>query len=157
MPENQDNWDVENDRHESGPAATIRMLLPWTSALLVLALLWTGWTFFSRHRQIVEAQQEAAEREAKADQATLNLLGGDRLTVLDFYASPGAIHRGMHVSLCYGVSNAVSVVIEPDLGSWKPAISRCIDIEPKRTTSYTLTAKSAKGQTKTASATVTVE
>jgi hypothetical protein len=133
------------------------MLLPWTSVLLVFALLWTGWVFYSRHHQIVEAQRAAAERKAKADQATLSLLGGDRLTVLDFYASPGAIHRGTHVSLCYGVSNAVSMTIEPDLGSWKPAISRCIDIAPKRTTSYTLTAKSASGQTVTANATVTVE
>ncbi|MGD0620523.1 MAG: hypothetical protein ABSB67_23055 [Bryobacteraceae bacterium] len=148
---------MQSDRHESGPAAAVRTLLPWTSVLLVLALLWTGWVFLSRHRDIVEAQREAAERVARADQQTLSQLGGDRLTVLDFYASPGAIHRGTHVSLCYGVSNAVSVLIEPDLGSWKPAISRCIDIEPKRTTSYTLTAKSASGQTETATAKVIVE
>ena|SRR5208283_2230464 len=148
---------MQSDRHESGPAATIRMLLPWTSVLLVFALLWTGWVFYSRHSQNVEAQREAVEREANVDRQTLSLLGGDRLTVLDFYASPGAIHRGTHVSLCYGVSNAVSMTIEPDLGSWKPAISRCIDVAPKRTTSYTLTAKSASGKTVTANATVTVE
>jgi hypothetical protein len=148
---------MESNPHESGPAATIRMLLPWTSAVLVLALLWTCWVFFSRYREAAEAERDIAERKAKADQQTLSLLGGDRLTVLDFYASPGAIHRGTHVSLCYGVSNAVSMTIEPDLGSWKPAISRCIDVAPKRTTSYTLTAKSAKGQTVTANATVTVE
>jgi hypothetical protein len=123
---------------------------------LVLALLWTGWIFLDRHEQARAIEREAAEKTTQSDRATLNQLGGDKLTILGFYASPAVIHRGEHVSLCYGVSNAASLTIEPGLGAWKPAISRCIDIAPRHTTAYQLTAKGAKGQTLTADATVTV-
>jgi hypothetical protein len=156
-PSKQDNGFVANDDRESRVSTLLRPLLPWTTVVVVLALLWTGWVFLARHQQAREEEREAERQQGKADRELLDRLGGDKLTLLAFYASPGTIHRGAHVSLCYGVNNAASVVIEPDLGPWKPALSRCIDIAPRRTTSYTLTAKNAKGETVTANATVTVE
>ena len=141
---------------ESRLARVIRQLIPWTTAALVLAALYTGWVFFWRYQQTRDAEREAAEKQAKFDRDLLDRLGGDKLGVLNFYASPAAIHAGTHVSLCYGVSNATSVVIDPDLGAWKPALSRCIDIQPRRTTEYTLTAKDAKGATVTAKTEVVV-
>jgi hypothetical protein len=148
---------VANDHREPRLASALRPLLPWTTAALVLALLWTGWVFLSRHREAREAARADAERQAQSDREILDRLGGDKLTILDFYASPAAVHPGTHVSLCYGVSNAASVTIDPHLGAWKPALSRCIDVEPRRTTVYTLTAKSSKGETASEQATVTVE
>ena len=148
---------MPNDDREPRIAALLRPLLPWVSAALAMALLWTGWVLLTRYDQNREADREAAQRRARFDREILDRLGGDKLTILAFYASPGAIHRGTHVSLCYGVSNAASVVIEPGLGPWKPALSRCIDVQPRRTTSYTLTAKSAKGETLTANTSVLVK
>lgn len=147
---------MPNDDRESRLSTLLRPLLPWTGAALVMALLWTGWVLLTRYDQTREAEREADQRQARFNRELLDRLGGDKLTILAFYASPAAIHRGTHVSLCYGVSNAASVVIEPGLGPWKPALSRCIDVQPRHTTAYTLTAKSAKGETLTASATVTV-
>lgn len=148
---------MANDDHESGLASVLRPLLPWTTAALVLALLWTGWVFFTRHQEAREAEEEADRHQAQFNRDLLKRLGGDKLTILTFYASPGAIHPGTHVSLCYGVSNAASVAIGPDLGPWKPSLSRCIDVQPRHTTAYTLTAKGAKGETLTANTTVTVQ
>jgi len=148
---------VSTDGKESSLTSAVRKMLPWTTTLLVLALLWTGWVFFSRYREARAAEREAADKQAQSDRAILEKLGGDKLSILDFYAAPGAIHRGQHVSLCYGLSNAASAAIEPFIGSTKPALSRCLDVTPRRTTTYTLTAKNTKGGTITASATVTVK
>ena len=142
---------------ESRFARSLRALIPWTTAALVIAALWTGWIFLWRYEQARDAEREAAEREAKYNREVLDRLGGDSLTILNFYASPAAIHPGGHVSLCYGVSNAQSVNIDPDLGAWKPALSRCIDVQPRRTTTYTLTARNAKGRTATATTEVLVK
>jgi hypothetical protein len=61
------------------------------------------------------------------------------------------------VELCYGVANAQTVKIEPDTGRevW-PSVNRCIDLKPKKTTTYTLTAQDAHGNTKTAALTLEV-
>ena len=142
---------------ESRFAQVIQQLIPWTTALLVIAALYAGWVFFWRYQQTRDEEREAQEKQAKYDRDILDRLGGSSLGVLNFYASPAAIHPGTHVSLCYGVSNAKSVTIEPDLGSWKPALSRCIDVEPRRTTRYTLTAKNAKGASVTATTEVVVK
>jgi hypothetical protein len=148
---------VPNDDRESRLAAALRPLLPWVSAALAMAVLWTGWVLLTRYNETQEAEREAERQKARFNREVLDRLGGDKLTILAFYASPGAIRRGTHVSLCYGVSNAASVTIDPNLGPWKPALSRCIDLQPRHTTAYTLTAKNAKGQTLTANTTVIVQ
>lgn len=141
---------------ESRIARTVRALIPWTTAALIVAALWTGWVFLWRYQDAHDAEREAEQKRAKYDRDVLDRLGGDKLTILNFYASAAAIHPGTHVSLCYGVSNAKSVVIDPGLGTWKPALSRCIDVQPRRTTEYTLTAKGANGATVTATTSVEV-
>jgi len=147
---------VLKNNGESRALSTLRQVLPWTSALVVIAALWTGWVFFSRYEDSREVERQAEQKQANADREILDKLGGDKLTILDFYASPAAIHRGTHASLCYGVSNAKSVTIDPGLGEWRPALSRCIDITPSRTTTYTLTARNAKGASATETASVVV-
>src|ERR1035441_6805083 len=96
-----------NDGRESRLASALRAVLPWMTAALVMAALWTVWVLWNRHNETREAEQAASERQAETNREILDKLGGDKLTVLAFYASPSAIHRGTHVSLCYGVSNAV--------------------------------------------------
>ncbi|MGE5647046.1 MAG: hypothetical protein ACM336_14765 [Acidobacteriota bacterium] len=66
--------------------------------------------------------------------------------ILQFYASPAAVGRGDTVSLCYGVENAASVRLEPDVASIFPSPNRCVQFAPRETASYTLIAGGRAGQ-----------
>jgi hypothetical protein len=70
---------------------------------------------------------------------------GNELKVLHFLASPASIKRGQPALLCYGVLNAESVRIEPEVEGLKPSLSRCIEVRPNRTTEYKLEARSKAG------------
>jgi hypothetical protein len=59
--------------------------------------------------------------------------------------------------MCYGVSNAKSVKLDPpDANVW-PSNDRCLQISPKKTTTYTFTADDGQGNTKTATLTIEVK
>ena len=85
------------------------------------------------------------------------MMGGNRFDILDYAASPGTIHAGESSSLCYSVSNAKTVNIEPQTEEpvW-PAFSRCVHVSPRKTTTYTLTIGDSAGHTKTAVVEVSV-
>jgi hypothetical protein len=76
--------------------------------------------------------------------------------ITQFYASPGAVAPGEATLLCYGVESADELRMDPPLANVKPALSRCLPVTPKQTTTYTLTASNAAGQ-KSASVTMTVD
>jgi type IV pilus biogenesis protein CpaD/CtpE len=73
--------------------------------------------------------------------------------ITQFYATPPQLSRGEKGLLCYGVENAKSVWLSPPRRELSAALSRCIDIEPAQTTTYTLT---AEGDGRTARQDVTV-
>jgi hypothetical protein len=82
------------------------------------------------------------------------------LRILHFYASPGAIHRGEEISLCYGVAQAVAARIESVPGGklpgvW-PSFNRCVIVAPRRDTRYTLIAEESAGMRREVSIEVTV-
>jgi hypothetical protein len=62
-----------------------------------------------------------------------------------FKADPAFIPTGMTGKLCYGVENATKLDLNPPVEYLLPASERCIDIAPKQTTTYTLTASGADG------------
>lgn len=68
--------------------------------------------------------------------------------ITQFYASPAAVRPGDHSLLCYGVESAESVSLTPEVEAIKPSLSRCIEVRPKATTEYVLSAASSAGQTK---------
>jgi hypothetical protein len=72
-------------------------------------------------------------------------LGGSDFKILAFYASPGSIHRGDTVDMCYGVSNAKTVKLDPPEANVWPSANRCMQVTPKKTTTYTLTIDDGKG------------
>jgi hypothetical protein len=140
------------------PAASsrfLRTLLPYTSAALIVAALYAGWTVWSRHQSSVAAEQEQKQREAQRDEAVVHELGDGSLKILSFYASPGVVRVGEKALVCYGVSNAKTVKIEPPLDDVGPSLSRCLEAHPRKTIEYTLTARDAAGHE--ARQTVTVQ
>ena len=134
-----------------------RRILPYTSFLVVLAALYAAWTFYSRRQSAEEAERQAREQQIEADQKTVARFGGDQLKILGFNAAAsGEVPAGSRVVMCYGVSNAVQLKIEPEVEPIKPALSHCLEVFPKQTTTYTLKADDAKGNSKSASLTIRV-
>jgi hypothetical protein len=128
----------------------------YTSILLVAALAYAGWVLASRRREAREMEKRAKEQERAEATRTFEMLGGDRFEILNFYAVPGVIHRGDSGQLCYGVSNAKTVRLEPQTAEVWPSQARCVEVAPKKDTTYTLTAEDGHGNTRTSSLTVTV-
>lgn len=141
---------------ESKPFRGFRNPLLYTSILMVVVLIYVGLTFLSRRQQDRELEQQAKAKQRQQDSETVDALGGNRFEILNFYAMPGRIHRGDEAQLCYGLSNAKTVTIDPPLEGVWPSLNRCINISPKKDTTYTFTAHDAAGNTKTASLTLEV-
>ncbi len=74
--------------------------------------------------------------------------------ILAFYPREATVFEGGSTLLCYGVSNAKSVRIEPPVDGVSPALTRCVEVRPKAETLYTLTASGADGKTVAQSVTV---
>jgi hypothetical protein len=137
--------------------STIRKLLPFTTAALIIAILYVAWIFFSRWQLERETRQRAEQQRREEAQKVVEAYGGGNVKILAFNASPGYIHRGETITLCYGVSNAKTVRIEPEVKDIWPSMSRCVDLSPKKDTTYTLTAQDDRGHTETAKLSVKVE
>jgi hypothetical protein len=76
--------------------------------------------------------------------------------ILNFYATAPRLPRGEKELLCYGVENAKTVWLEPPRQELWAALSRCVEVEPEATTTYTLTAQDASGQQAAQTVTVTI-
>lgn len=124
--------------------------LLYSSAVLLIVMLYVGWIFFSRWQENRGIERRAAEHQAavqrEQDRNTVKQMGGKELAIQSFYASPGIVRRGESTQLCYGVANAKVVTLEPPQNSpmW-PSYGRCVDVKPTKTTTYTLTAEDAAG------------
>jgi len=101
-------------------------------------------------------RRQAAEDAQKKFSPLPAALSGDELKILHFYASPVMLEPGQKGLLCYGVLNAESVRLEPALEALKPALNRCLEISPARTTKYKLTALDRAGNQQSAEFTLTV-
>jgi len=123
---------------------------------MVLAALYSGWVFHSRRQTAAEAEHQVQQRQADEERRVVAEFGGDQLKILSFGATMGEVSIGGRVVLCYGVSNAAQVKIEPGVEPIKPAISHCLEVFPKKTTTYTLKAEDDKGNSKSASLTIRV-
>jgi hypothetical protein len=134
----------------------LRKLLPYSTALLVVALLYAAYTFYSRHADNASASAAIEQKRADDNKAVVERMGGENLKILNFSASPAVFGRGEKGVVCYAVNNAVAVKIDPFLEELKPSLTRCVDITPAKDTTYTLTATDAKGKQQTASLSVFV-
>jgi hypothetical protein len=127
-----------------------------SSALILLAAVYVAWVFYSRWQDEHTRQQQAAADRRAVDSQIVQNMGGNRFDILGFYADPAIAHPGDTVELCYSVSNAKTVKLEPQSEPVWPAYSHCVQVMPRKTTTYTFTAEDAAGHTKAAKVEVQV-
>jgi hypothetical protein len=144
-----------------GPKSFFQNPLVYTTTLLVIGALYAGGVLFVRWQSNRDADrratEEAARQKAVEAQRAYDSLGGSQFAILNFYATPSLIHAGESTQLCYGVSNAKEVKLDPPAASVWPSATRCVAASPRKETTYTLTAVDAQGNTKTATVTVLVK
>jgi hypothetical protein len=69
-----------------------------------------------------------------------------RASILIFTPRPGSIATGGPTRLCYAVSDALQVRLEPQIGEVAPTRTlTCLRVAPTRTTTYELTAQGRDG------------
>jgi hypothetical protein len=126
-------------------------------AFLVVGF-YVGWIFYSRWETNRALAEKSAEKQRSQNQQTYEMMGGDRFEILSYAADPAVITAGEQSSLCYSVSNAKGLKVEPQTEEpvW-PAFGRCVHVNPRRTTKYTLTIEDGAGHTKTAEVEVQVQ
>jgi hypothetical protein len=132
--------------------------LVYSSLLIVVVAIYVGWVLYSRqiesrkYEQKIHEQQVQKQREG--DQKAIEQLGGDELAIQMLYATT-EVRRGETAQVCFGVANAKKVTLEPQTNPVWPSRSLCVDVNPVKTTTYTLTATGTDG--KSVSQEVTVE
>jgi hypothetical protein len=112
---------------------------------ILIAALYVAWIFYSRWSEAHDAQRAAATREVELARKDVELNGGTQLKVTMFYSSTDVVGKGQPVQLCYGVVNAKNVAINPPVGELWPSANRCVEVSPKKNTTYTLTADDGAG------------
>jgi hypothetical protein len=130
---------------------------PIMPVLVLIAALYAAWTFYSRwsaEREVHKAAEIQAIERARKD---VELNGGNRLQIRALYASPAVAHRGDSVQICYSVANAKNVSFDPAIPNVWPSMDRCVDVSPKKSTTYTLNADDGNGHSDTAQVSVQVK
>lgn len=136
----------------------LQSILPYTTALLVIVVIYVGWTMWSRYESNREATEAAQQKAADAERArNSEITQNGELSFTTFYASDAVVKRGQSTQMCYGVMNAKTVTLDPPVEQLKPTERHCFDIHPEKTTTYTITADDGAGHTKHMSLTVRVK
>ena len=121
----------------------------YSGILLLAVAVYVVFILLSRHESNRAFEQrnveKAAEQQRADDRAAIEQLCGSELAIRALYVSPPIIHRGEKAQLCYDVANAKAVTLDPPVGEVWPSHSRCLDLSPRKTTTYTLTITGAAG------------
>ena len=113
------------------PALTRLVRIMWVPVLV--SACYTGWVFWQRH-----AANRTTENPAGWNANPLAVYG-NRVKILQFYAREREIVPDGKALVCYGVVNATAVRLDPPVERVWPAVSRCFEVAPARSTRYTLT------------------
>jgi hypothetical protein len=135
----------------------LKKILPYTTVLLIIAILYVAYTFYTRHESDVQAEAQLEAKQEAARKRTVDaVFGNGEIKFSSFSMDHSAIHSGQTARACYGVENAVHVKIDPPVEALKPTYQHCFDVSPKKTTTYTITADDGKGHSKSESLTLEV-
>jgi hypothetical protein len=137
--------------------APLQTILRYTWVAVIVVALYVAWIFYSRHER-EKAAESALEKQRReqAQRTNETIFGSGEIRFLTFSADSGVLRPGETTQLCYGVVNAVRVEIDPPIEQGKPTYHHCVEISPKTTTTYTIKATNAKGNSKSESLTVQV-
>jgi hypothetical protein len=123
----------------------------YSSVVILGVLLYVSYVLYARHESSKEyerqTKQRQAEQQREEDRLAVEQLGGSELAIRGLYVTPRAIHAGETAQLCYDVANAKTVTLDPPVAEVWPSHTRCLNISPRKTTTYTLTIKDAAGKT----------
>ncbi len=133
-------------------------MLPFTTVILVIVAVYVGWIVYSRWKERRDIAQKQSQETVESYKKTYEAYGSGQVKVLNFTISPAILARGQTATICYGVSNAKTVTIDPKPNEnvW-PSLNRCVEIAPKKTTTYTITAADDAGHSEQKSLTLRVE
>ena len=138
------NKSLDNGRM-SRSLDVLRKVLPYTTVAVVVAGCYSGWIIYSRSKDQRDAERAAQAVRIRTDREIVEKYGSGNVKIMAFYASPPALAAGQKGLLCYGVANAKTVRIDPIAEPVTPSLSRCLEIQPRKDTKYTLTAQDASG------------
>jgi hypothetical protein len=129
----------------------------FASVGIVIAALYVGWTFYSRHASDQQAAQNlAAKQDADRQRQAKLIFGSGEVKIVSYSVDKSTLAPGESADLCYGVINATKVTLDPAVEAAKPSAYHCLTIAPRTTTTYTLTASNEQHQAKSLSVTVHV-
>jgi hypothetical protein len=132
-------------------------VLPYTTVAVIIAALYVAWTFYSRHEANVKAEQELAARQAEHTQREARaIFGSGGLSFRTWSADKAVVRPGETAHICYGIVDAKSVRIDPPVEQLKPSYLHCLEVAPKQTTTYKITAEDARGHTASEQLTIQV-
>jgi hypothetical protein len=135
--------------------SVLRKVIAYGWFALAAGALYVGYTFYARYDANQKMERQTTEKEGEEAEKELNRLGGTSLKIEQLYA-PASLAKGATGKLCYGVVNAKTVTLDPPVEHVWPALTRCIEIKPVHSTTYTLTATDEAGHSVQQSATVEV-
>jgi len=133
------------------PKSPLKNPLLYSSLVILGVFLYVSYVLYARYQSNKEYERKRAERRAEQrreeDRLAVEQLGGSELAIRGLYLSPRAIHPGETAQLCYDVANAKTVTLDPPAGEVWPSHTRCLNIAPRKTTTYTLSITGAAGNT----------
>ncbi len=125
----------------------------YSSLVIFGVTLYVAYILYSRRESNQQYERQTKARESQQrhedDLRAVEQLGGAELAIRGLYVSPSTIRAGESAQLCYDVANAKSVTLDPPVVEVWPSHSRCINLSPKRSTTYTLSITDAAGKTVT--------
>lgn len=116
----------------------------WVASAVAVA--YSAWVFTGRFFDRKRLEQRVERKAAAAPNPEFDrTYGGSTVRIVQFYARDGTVSPAQSTMLCYGVLNATAVRINPAVDGVRPALNRCVEVKPAKTTTYTLTVEGAGG------------
>jgi hypothetical protein len=138
-------------------SSVLQTLSRFATVSILIALIYVGWTLYSRHASNENAVRDLAAKQDAARQHQAQLIfGSGEVKIVSYSVDRPTLARGESADLCYGVVNATKVTLDPAVEPVKPSAYHCMTIAPRATTVYTLTASGDRGEAKSLSVTVHV-
>jgi hypothetical protein len=127
----------------------------YSSIVILVVAIYVGFVMLSRYesKRNFEKRSAAAQQEKRLenDRLAVEQLGGSELSIRALYVSPSIIRPGEPAQLCYDVANAKTITLDPPVAEVWPSHSRCIDLQARKTTTFTLAITDAAGKSATQS------